>query len=300
MKFALEPYRRNVPDEAFLEDMRKVAGSLGRKTVTMEEYAKHGIYHSSSIARRFGSWFTALERAGLEKARSEINIPLEKLVSDLKRVSQELGKKTITHKEYSKHGQYSPSTLISHFGSWKSALEQNDLKRSRTYRVSEEEYFENLEYIWRALGRQPRYSDMQKPLSKYSAKAYEQKFGTWRKALEAFVEFVNKDAVISNPNENNQPQAITDSGILANSYLHKKHKTSRAISWRLRFLVMRRDNFKCCISGHSPATHPGTILEVDHIIPWDSGGETVMDNLQTLCQQCNGGKSNLTMHEEKG
>jgi hypothetical protein len=41
------------------------------------------------------------------------------------------------------------------------------------------------------LGRQPRYLEMQKPLSKYVAGAYAYKFGTWRKALEKFIEYVN-------------------------------------------------------------------------------------------------------------
>jgi 5-methylcytosine-specific restriction endonuclease McrA len=62
---------------------------------------------------------------------------------------------------------------------------------------------------------------------------------------------------------------------------------------------MRRDNFKCCICGASPALNAGTILVVDHVIPWTGGGETVMENLQTLCQPCNGGKSNLPMEAEQ-
>jgi len=301
MKFELEPYRRNVPNETFLEDLRKVAIQLGKKSVTMEEYDKYGTYHSSSLHHRFGSWFNALKKAGLENARSEINISVEKCIADLKSVAQRLGKEAITQKEYSEHGQYSPNTMARRFGSWRLALEKNGLKRTKNYSVSKEEYFENLEYIWRTLGRQPRYSDIHKPFSKYSANAYEYKFGTWRKALEAFVEFVNKEGGVSgNQNENNQQQAPPDTSTLLNNPLHKKHKTTRSIPWRLRFLVMRRDNFKCRISGHSPVTHLGTILEVDHIIPWDLGGETVMENLQTLCQQCNGGKSNLLMNEEKG
>jgi len=36
---------------------------------------------------------------------------------------------------------------------------------------------------------------MQKPLSKYSAGAYEYRFGTWRKALEGFIEYVNKEKI---------------------------------------------------------------------------------------------------------
>lgn len=73
------------------------------------------------------------------------------------------------------------------------------------------------------------------------------------------------------------------------------HKTSRNVSWRLRFLVMRRDSFKCQLCGLSPAMKHGTVLVVDHVVPWASGGETTMDNLQTLCEQCNGGKSNLSL-----
>jgi 5-methylcytosine-specific restriction endonuclease McrA len=32
-------------------------------------------------------------------------------------------------------------------------------------------------------------------------------------------------------------------------------------------------------------------LHVDHIYPWAKGGETVVENLQTLCMTCNIGKS---------
>lgn len=303
MKFELEPYRRNIPDGTFLEDLKEVARQLRKKSVTMEEYKKYGAYHPSSIYNRFGSWFTALEKAGLEKARSEINIPIENCVADLKRVAQKLGKETITQKEYSEHGQYSPNTLIRRFGSWGAALEQNGLKRTRNYRVSEEEYFENLEYIWRTLGRQPRYSDMQKPFSKYSGKAYEQKFGTWRKALEAFIDYVNREAgVVNEPDQNDQQQSacFASGGLAANNTSRTKQKTSRAISWRLRFLVMRHDNFRCRLCGAVQNVDKNIRLDVDHIVPWSAGGETIMENLQTLCNRCNNGKSNLSMHEEKG
>ena len=71
------------------------------------------------------------------------------------------------------------------------------------------------------------------------------------------------------------------------------HKTKREIGLQLRFKVFKRDNFKCCICGASPAKDPDVELHVDHIIPWSKGGETVYENLQTLCSKCNIGKSNL-------
>ena len=75
--------------------------------------------------------------------------------------------------------------------------------------------------------------------------------------------------------------------------LDDKHKTSREVNLRLRFKVMQRDNFKCCICGASPATNPSIELHIDHIVPWSKGGETLLENLQTLCSNCNYGKSNL-------
>ena len=58
---------------------------------------------------------------------------------------------------------------------------------------------------------------------------------------------------------------------------------------------MHRDNFKCCKCGKSPAKDPSVELHVDHIIPWAKGGETVLENLQTLCSDCNLGKSDLIL-----
>lgn len=79
--------------------------------------------------------------------------------------------------------------------------------------------------------------------------------------------------------------------------LNYQHKTSRTINLRTRFLVLQRDNFCCCKCGASPAKDQTVELQIDHIIPWSKGGETVIDNLQTLCSKCNLGKSNLTQEK---
>ncbi|MBE6701684.1 MAG: HNH endonuclease [Ruminococcaceae bacterium] len=72
----------------------------------------------------------------------------------------------------------------------------------------------------------------------------------------------------------------------------KTVSSSRAISDKLRYQVLKRDNFKCCACGASPAKDPSVELHIDHIIPWSRGGKTTADNLQTLCSRCNLGKSN--------
>ncbi len=69
--------------------------------------------------------------------------------------------------------------------------------------------------------------------------------------------------------------------------------TRRTISSKLRYQVLKRDNFKCCACGASPAKDSSVELHIDHIIPWSKGGETTLENLQTLCSKCNLGKSDL-------
>lgn len=66
----------------------------------------------------------------------------------------------------------------------------------------------------------------------------------------------------------------------------------QAVSLNIRFSVLKRDNFKCVKCGRSPSLNHKVELEVDHIKPIARGGTNDIDNLQTLCKDCNQGKKN--------
>ncbi|MCW3986464.1 MAG: HNH endonuclease [Candidatus Bathyarchaeota archaeon] len=72
----------------------------------------------------------------------------------------------------------------------------------------------------------------------------------------------------------------------------KKRSTPkrRAISKKLRLLILERDGYRCCTCGR---TAKETKLEVDHRIPVAKGGTDSLNNLWTLCIDCNRGKSDL-------
>ncbi len=155
------------------------------------------------------------------------------------------------------------------------------------------------------LGRQPTTTDIRNGESIYSLNTFTRHFGGWRNALIAFIKYVSeKDEQDPVADEQDHP-AVTEMPInpsLPESALivqdvetgdTQKHKTPREPNLRLRFKVLQRDQFRCCSCGASPAKDPGVELHVDHIFPWSKGGETVLENLQTLCSKCNGGKSNL-------
>lgn len=62
------------------------------------------------------------------------------------------------------------------------------------------------------------------------------------------------------------------------------------MSRRLRFKILKRDGLRCRACGKDGEA---TELEVDHINPVSKGGKTEEENLQTLCRDCNRGKSNV-------
>jgi hypothetical protein len=123
---------------------------------------------------------------------------------------------------------------------------------------------------------------MKHPPSIVGPKAYTRRWGTWRKALKAFVEW-SKD---EESDETSVAAAMPRSGLSGAG----SARDDRVVRPGLRFKVFMRDRFRCVACGRSPATHLDVALHADHVVSVYDGGMTVFDNLQTLCEDCNLGK----------
>lgn len=217
----------------------------------------------------------------LEYSETPTYISNDDLIADMKNVANLLSVQVLTAADYDKHGKYHSRTISKRFGTWNKALEIAGLQIANKF-YSENELFENLALVWMRLGKQPSKRDLALIGSPISYKAYERRFGKWSLAVKAFVEYFNNlQDNQSSPQEVLQPNKPV-------------HQSSRDINLRTRYLVLRRDNYSCCLCGASPAKDPSVELHVDHIIPWSKGGSTELDNLQTLCRDCNLGKGNLS------
>lgn len=216
-------------------------------------------------------------------------LPDEEFLADLRRSAKVLGRETITMAEYEKVGRTHPSTIQRRFGSWPKGLLLAGLQPSRSkIGIADDELLENIRSLWICLGRQPRYNEVKAPGSLFSAGTYENRFGSWSKALGRFVEWVNTDSP-------SQAQEKSEDHSDASSHEQRsaiKRRTRREISDRQRFRIMVRDDFRCKACGASPLIQQGVELHVDHILPWSKGGETTDDNLVSKCKQCNLGKGN--------
>jgi hypothetical protein len=184
----------------------------------------------------------------------------------------------LTSRAYKGIGKYHPTTIAVRFGSWNEGLKRAGLRPAEEKNVPIDSLFDNLKLVWMAKGRQPVYRDMSDVPSLYTASIYNDRFGGWRTALEAFVASIEQEQV----------ELLTFEKAVKTGKVTKRTKRDPPLS--LRFFVLKRDRFCCITCGRSPANVAGLILEVDHIVPWSKGGESIEENLQTLCFDCNRGK----------
>jgi hypothetical protein len=198
------------------------------------------------------------------------------ILADLKSVASKLDASTVSMPQYKRHGQYDETNISRRFGSWNKALIGAGLALSNEVNISDERLFENILTLWQHFGRQPRRSELAATPSVISQSPYNRRFRSWTAALEAFTTYANALGAEFPPVQ--EP-------------IDTRHSTSRDPSIRLRWKVLQRDRFTCRGCGASPALNQGVELHVDHMKPWSKGGETTLENLQTLCSMCNLGKS---------
>jgi hypothetical protein len=210
----------------------------------------------------------------------------EALLDELRRVSVVLAERPLTQVAFTKTSRkVHAQTLIRRFGTWKETLAKAGLEhRFRTRIHTEQASLENIAEVWTHYGRPPAYQEMFQPPSKIQGKTYIYRWGTWRKALKAFVDWANAEdqGQRSEPEANGFQQSPAKSNRTEADY--------RDVRPGLRFKVFMRDHFRCVACGRSPATHLNIELHADHILAVANGGKTVIENLQTLCQGCNLGK----------
>jgi len=202
----------------------------------------------------------------------------ESIAEELRRIAKFLGKDTVTKQDIEKYGKLSYSVVNKHYGSLRRALEVAGLTPQRYMNATESELLKMLIELWETTlekeGRTPQRKDLKEYSFPVSGDTYTRRFGSWKKALIKAYESVNAEE-------------LDDEELVIKLKETEKPKKSRALSLRKRFFVLKRDGFTCRMCG---ANGPGVKLEVDHIVPVAKNGTDALDNLHTLCFECNRGK----------
>ena len=219
----------------------------------------------------------------------------EALLNELRRVAALLpAGRRLTQAGYRRlSGRASCVTFLRRFGGWKQALERAGLSNvlgfypQLTSELTEHQCFENLASVWAHYGRPPRYREMFYKPSSIQGKTYITRWRTWRKTLVAFVKWADSEGESGATISERDQQTTTPMQVIQTP---RTEADCREIRPGLRFKVFLRDRFRCVVCGRSPAMHMNIVLHADHILAVANGGKTTLDNLQTLCQDCNLGK----------
>lgn len=240
---------------------------------------------------------------------SRTPVTKDDLINELQSVQNKHPDAQLTYALYkSNGGNYHIDSFRARFGSWAKAVEAAGSVPGgygSTTRYSNEELFDEMQRLWEHIGRQPTFDEMRDG-GKISPTTYCNRFGGWSKAIHSFCDDRNNDStddevlsespeLLSSEDDKSKTEAkelLDNVSSVEPAPLIIVRKTGRAVPPRLRFRVFQRDNFTCRACGRSPATH-SISLEADHITAYSNGGETIFENLQTLCMDCNRGKSNL-------
>lgn len=155
-----------------------------------------------------------------------------------------------------------------------------DLQRKRIDTFTEEKLFSEMQRIWKTLGHRPSRTEWEMSDASIHYNTYRRRYGGW---INACIKFIEYQMGTSLSTEISLPQSHSKSSC-----------NKRDIPLKLRLKVLNQDGFTCVYCGKSPALDRGVSLHIDHRIPFSRGGKTTIDNLQTLCSECNLGKGNQT------
>ena len=195
-------------DEALLDELRRIAALLpdgARLTVTAYQGYSPRVAHTT-VRRRFGGWKEALERAALgtlyhgqpvsQKMRSQ---PAKKLsdgglLAELKRVHALVSTEWLTREDFNAHSVTSDEAVRHRFGTFRKGLEAAGIRKhpGKARQFTDQQCFENTAEVWTHYGRSPEYRERFKPPSRIQGKIYVRRWGTWRKALRAFVKWAKR------------------------------------------------------------------------------------------------------------
>ncbi len=298
-------------DEALLTEIQRVAAAFSGESLSKRLFdTLSARVSASTICKRFGGWKEALEAAGVgrlyngrpitEKVRNNrVSRAMSQsdLVLELQRVQSIVGRDALTVEEFARLSVIGVGTVRGRFGTWQNALTIAGISQSNhAKRYSDEECFGNLVAVWTHYGRAPKYLEMNESPSAVGPKAYVVRWGTWRRSLKAFVDWANAESGGEIPQGADSFGNETSEGPKSIVHSVRKEEDCREVRPGLRFKVFLRDRFRCVACGRSPATHLNIELHADHVISVHDKGKTELENLQTLCQDCNLGKGKTSIH----
>lgn len=205
----------------------------------------------------------------------KVRISDDELLSSLEKYAEKVNFQYFPTTEFDKWNEKAAGsdTICRRFGSWNKALKIIGIDGGHERRYSPDELIQNLENIWKEIGYPPGKRQLAKYGQKISESPYKKIWGSVGIACELLAKFhegkISREDLLNGNSEKNVRETIP---------------------LNVRWKILKKDNYTCVKCGQSPAKNNNVELEIDHILPVAKGGTNDIENLQTLCRNCNQGK----------
>lgn len=223
-------------------------------------------------------------------------IPRNKIIEQLEKTARAFNYVVFRQKDFNKIADINSHTVAREFKTWNNAIvflsahlkkKNIELKLKRKGYFSDKKLFDEMERIWNLIGHRPSPNEWKASKPKISSNTYMRYFNGWQNACLKFIEYKMGSAILVD----NEIDIDVEKSQQVGSKNRDKTVSSRTVPLSVRLKVLSRDAYRCVLCGRSPATEVGVRLHIDHKIPFSKGGSSTIENLQTLCQDCNLGKS---------
>lgn len=163
-----------------IDEFQKIVSKIN-KVPTRAEFDKHSRISKNSAVSKFDDCYNNLIiKAGFEPNKS-FQIEKEDLIKEIQRLDNEY--KVVSRRLMKEESLYSPDTCEDRFGSWNNALKESGVGINEEHTVTKEKYLQEIKRLKRELDEVPTGHQMNK-YGKHPAKSYNDKFGTYNKAVE--------------------------------------------------------------------------------------------------------------------
>lgn len=170
-------------EEQLLGFIDELGQELGHVPSLRDMNKASGYPSGATFKNYFGSWNSAVEKAGFEATQTAYSD--EELIEILVNKNKELGHTPRREDLLNDKKCPNPDTYQRHFGSYENALEKTGLKPNPKFvQIADEELLESLRDLAKELGRPPTYTEMIKAEGYPHPCTYKNRFGSWENAKE--------------------------------------------------------------------------------------------------------------------
>lgn len=178
-----------------IKAIQDAAQTLGVERLSISAFRQESEISQAAILKYFDNWSDACAAAGIDCGQTRENlVPTRRVsedecISELQRVSNLLGRKALSSKEFSKHARFTSKPVSERFGSWQNALQRAGLElceqSKREIHLSEEECVQELKRIAQLLGQSHLTAAEFDANARFSSYRVQRVFKRWHEALTA-------------------------------------------------------------------------------------------------------------------